>query len=52
MTASNRLNPNTELDKIDETHDKFTVGTGELAVNERNFDRQPHTHHKLLLDFS
>ena len=60
MTASSRMNSYADLSKIDETRSNITVAdlseidetrsniTVEergLAVNERNFDRQAHTHH-------
>ena len=44
-TASNRLNSNTELNGIDETHGKIIVEAGGVSVSKRIFDRQAHTHH-------
>ena len=32
--------------KHDETRGNITVEEGDLSVNERNIDRQTHTHHK------
>ena len=46
MTASNRINSQTDLKRIDETRGSIAVVGGDLTVNERNFDRKPHTHHR------
>ena len=43
MTASNRIHPHTDLDKIDETRGNVTVERADLAVNERNIDRETHS---------
>ena len=42
MTASSRMNSNTDLNRIHETRGNFTVeeGEGDLLVNEKNIDRQ------------
>ena len=45
MTASNRINSHTDLNRIDETRGNNTVERSDLLVNERIIDRQPHTHH-------
>ena len=47
MTASSRINSNTSVNKIDETRVSIAVEGGDLLVNERNFDRQAHTHHTM-----
>ena len=39
---------NTDLKRIDETRGNFTVEVDALCVNERNFYRQTHNHHKHL----
>ena len=44
-TASNRINSRTDLKRIDETGGNITVKEGDLLVNERNIERQTHTHH-------
>ena len=51
-TASSRINSRTDLNRIDETRGNITVG--DLLVNERNIDRQTHTHHtnSLFVQFS
>ena len=46
MTASSRINSNTDLSRIDETRDNITVEEGDLLVNEKNIHRQTHAHHK------
>ena len=48
MTASSRINSRTDLNRIEETRGNITVEEGDLLVNERNIDRQTHTHHNLL----
>ena len=45
MTASSRKNSRTGLNRIDETRCNVTVEESDLLVNERNIDRQTHTHH-------
>ena len=45
MTASNRLNSHTDLNRIDETRGNNTVERSDWLVNERIIDRQPYTHH-------
>ena len=45
MIASNRINSHTDLNKIDDIRGKVNVEGGDLLVNERNLDRQTHTHH-------
>ena len=45
MTASSRIHSHTDLNKIDETPGNITVEEGDLVVNEKNIDRQSHTHH-------
>ena len=45
MTASSRINSLTDLNRIDETRGNFTVEESDLLVNEKNIDRQTHTHH-------
>ena len=47
MTASSRVNSHTDLNRIDETRGNIIVERGDLLVNERNIDRQTHTHHRL-----
>ena len=47
MTASNRINLYTDLNKIDETLGNSVAEEGDLLVNERNIDRQTHTHHSV-----
>ena len=39
MTASNRINSHTDLNRNDETRGSFTVEGGIFSVKERNFDR-------------
>ena len=46
MTASSRINSRTDLNKIDETRGNSAVENGDLLVEERNIDRQTHTHHR------
>ena len=45
ITASSRIHSRTELNRIDETRGNITVEEGDLMVNEKNIDRQSHTHH-------
>ena len=45
MTTSSRTNSHTDLNRIDEIRGNITVEGGDLLVNERNIDRQTHTHH-------
>ena len=45
MTASSRKKCHTDLNRIDDTRGSITVEAGDLAVNERNFDRQAHSLH-------
>ena len=45
MTASNRLNSNTEQNLIDDTCGNITVEAGEFSINAKNFYRQTHTQH-------
>ena len=45
MTASKRINSHTDINMIDKTRGNITVEGGDLLVNERNIDRQTHTHH-------
>ena len=45
LTASIRINSHTDRNRNDETRGNFTVKGGDLLVNERNIDRQTHTHH-------
>ena len=45
MTTSSRIHSHTDLNKIDETPGNITVEEGDLVVNEKNIDRQSHTHH-------
>ena len=49
MTASSRINSHTDLNRIDETRGNITVERGDLLINERNIDRQKHTHHNCFL---
>ena len=44
-TASSRINSRTDLNRINETRGNITVEEVNLLVNERNIDRQSHTHH-------
>ena len=46
MTASSRLNWNTDLSKIDETRGNITAEEDKLSVKERNFDLKTLTHHR------
>ena len=39
MTASSRINSNTDLNRIDETRGNITLEVGELSVNRRRSDR-------------
>ena len=48
MTASSRLNSNTNLDSIDETPGNFTNVVGTLSVSQRECDRQ---HPVVTLDY-
>ena len=43
--ASSRINSHTDSNKIDETRGYITVEEGYLLVNDKNIDRQTHTHH-------
>ena len=45
MTVSSDVSLNTDLNKIDDVRGDITIEGGELSLNERNFDRQTHTHH-------
>ena len=45
MTASSRINPYTDLNKIDKTRGNSALEVNDLVVNEKNIDRQTHTHH-------
>ena len=45
MTASGRIRSRTDLNMIYETRGNITVEEGDLVVNEKNIDRQSHTHH-------
>ena len=45
VTASSRINSHREFDGIVETRDSLTVEGSDFMVNERDFDRQAHTHH-------
>ena len=45
MTASNRLNFNTDLNSEVGTRGNLAVEAGELSVYEKNLDWQTHTHH-------
>ena len=47
MTASSRINLQTDLNRFDETRGNVTVTEKSLLVNEKNIDRQTHTHHTL-----
>ena len=40
-----RINSHTDLNRIDETRRNITKEDGDLLVNDRNIDRQTHTHH-------
>ena len=51
MTASSRMNSNTELNKVDVTCSIVTVEVVDLSVNERNFDRHTHTYHRFAIHF-
>ena len=44
MTASSKIHSRTDLNRIDETRGNITVEEGDLLVNEKNLDRQTHTH--------
>ena len=46
MTASSRLNSSIDLNTIDKTRGSITVEVEYFSVNERNFYRQSHTHHR------
>ena len=43
-TASSRLNPHTELNRIDETRASITREESNSSINERNIDRPTHIH--------
>ena len=45
MTAWSKIDSHTELNRFDETRGNMTVEGEDLLVNERNIDRQTHTHH-------
>ena len=45
MTPSSRINSRTGLNRINETRGGVAAEGGDLLVNERNIDRQTHTHH-------
>ena len=45
MTASSSINSHIYLIGNDESHGYITVEGGDLSANERNIDRQTHTHH-------
>ena len=45
MTASSRIDSRTDLNGVDETRGNVTVEEGDLLFNEKNSDRQLHTHH-------
>ena len=45
ITASRRLNSNTDLSTTNETRGNVTVEAGQLSVNEKNLDWEIHTHH-------
>ena len=47
MTASSRIHSRTDLNKINETRGKITVGEGDLVVNEKILGRQSHAHHSV-----
>ena len=46
LTASSRTNSHTDLNKLDETRGNNAVEEGDFLINERNIDRQTHTHHR------
>ena len=46
MTASSGINSHTDLNRIDQTRGNINVKGGDLLVNEKNIDRQTHTHHR------
>ena len=52
MTASSRTNSHTDLNRIDETRGYSIVEAGDWLDNERNTDRQTHTHHSSVVSFS
>ena len=43
MTASSRINSQTNSNRIGETRDNITVEGSDLLVNKRNFDQQTHS---------
>ena len=45
MTASSRIHSRTKLNRVDETRGNITIEEVDLMVNEKNIDRQSHTHH-------
>ena len=45
-SASNRLDLNTDQDRIDETRDIENFEEGDFPILRPNYDRQAHTHHK------
>ena len=47
MAASSSINSHKDLNRIDETRGNITIEGSDLLVNEKNFDRQTHTHHSL-----
>ena len=47
MTGSSRINSHTDLKMIDETGGNIIIERDDLLVNERNIDRQTHTHQSL-----
>ena len=45
MTAPSRIDSRRDLSRIDETRGNITVEEGDSVVNEKNIDRETHTHH-------
>ena len=48
MTTADRLNSNTETNRIDETRDNTRVEACDSPAFENNFDRRTHTHYSAI----
>ena len=46
ITAASSINSRTDSNRLGETRGNITVEEGDLLVNEKNINRQTHTHHK------
>ena len=47
MTASSRVNSQTDSNRIDDTRGNITIEGSDSLVNERNIDQQTHTRQRL-----